>query len=157
MSTLDHRFSRLSLRACRERLESGTIGRVAWTGRKGPQILPVTYLVHDDQVVFRTDPHGPLATLQGGEPVVFEIDDFDPTTRCGWSVVVRGRAYSTQRSERAAQLWREADPVPWAGGARPLFITLTVDELSGRDVERQREEPDDEERTGPALTGRPDR
>ena len=148
MSTSENRFSRLSSGACRERLESGTIGRVGWTSRKGPQILPVTYLVHDDQVVFRTDAHGPLATLQGGEPVVFEIDEFDPTTRCGWSVVVRGRAYSTQRSERASRLWREADPVPWAGGTRPLFITLTMDELSGRSVERQREELD-EQRVGP--------
>jgi len=145
MSELDHRFGRLSSRTCRERLEAGSIGRVGWTGRKGPQILPVTYVVHDDQIVFRTDPHGPLATLQGGEPAVFEIDDFDPRTRRGWSVVVRGRAYTTQRSARAAELWREADPVPWAGGHRPLFVSLTLDDLSGRSINRQVED-DDEER-----------
>ena len=79
----------------------------------------------------------PLASLQGGEPVVFEVDDFDPATRCGWSVVVRGRAYSTQRSVRASQLWREADPVPWTAGERAMFIVITLDEVSGRSVERR--------------------
>jgi nitroimidazol reductase NimA-like FMN-containing flavoprotein (pyridoxamine 5'-phosphate oxidase superfamily) len=146
MSELDHRFHRLPVSSCRQRLEDGTIGRVGWASRSGPQIMPVTYLVHDEQIVFRTDPHGPLATLQGGEPVVFEVDEFDPATRCGWSVVARGRAYSTQHSVRATRLWREADPVPWAGGRRPMFITITLDELSGRSVERQREELDEERR-----------
>ena len=144
-AALDHRFSHLPLGTCRERLEAGTIGRVAWTSRKGPQILPVTYLVHDDQIVFRTDAHGPLASLQGGEPAVFEVDAFDPTSRSGWSVVVRGRAYTAQRSARAAQLWRDADPVPWAGGSRPVFVSLTIDELTGRAVNRRQEDDDLEE------------
>jgi uncharacterized protein len=139
------RFHPLPARTCRDRLRGSTIGRVAWTSRKGPQILPVTFLLHDDQIVFRTDAHGPLASLQGGEPVVFEVDDFDATTRCGWSVVVRGRAYSTQRSERADRLWREADPVPWAGGQRTLFVSITLDEVSGRSVERQADPVDDED------------
>lgn len=146
MSELDHRFGHLTAGTCHQRLASGTIGRVGWSSRGGPQILPVTYLVHDDQIIFRTDVHGPLASLQGGEPVVFEVDDFDATTRCGWSVIVRGRAYSTQRSPRAAQLWREADPVPWAAGRRPMFIVITQDEVSGRSVERQPEDVDEERR-----------
>lgn len=145
MSELNHHFHTLTAGTCLERLEHATIGRVGWSGRQGPQILPVTFLLHDATVVFRTDSRGPLASLQGGEPVVFEVDEFDPTTRCGWSVVVRGRAYSHQRSERAAQLWREADPVPWAGGQRPLFVTITMDELSGRSVERRHEDMDDED------------
>ena len=145
MSELNNRLRPLAPGTCRERLERGTIGRVGWTSREGPQILPVTYLLHDDQIIFRTDPHGPLASLQGGEPAVFEVDEFDPTTRCGWSVVVRGRAYSAQRSLRADHLWREADPVPWAGGERPLFISITLDELSGRSVERQPGHADEED------------
>ena len=145
MSELNHRFNPLSAGTCLERLEHGTIGRVGWSSYKGPQILPVTYLLHDDKIVFRTDSRGPLASLQGGEPTVFEVDDFDPSTRCGWSVVARGRAYSDQRSPHAAQLWGEADPVPWAGGPRPLFISITLDELSGRSVDRKREDVDDDD------------
>lgn len=148
MSEPGHRFTSLPSRTCREQLDRGTIGRVAWSSRKGPQIFPVTYVVHDDTVIFRTDAHGPLVGLQGGEPVVFEVDDFDPGTRCGWSVVVRGRAYGTQRSARAAELWREADPVPWAGGSRPLFISITIDEISGRRVDRRADDLDEERRTG---------
>lgn len=137
-----HRFGTLGERTCRERLESGTIGRVGWTTGDGPQVLPVTYVVHDDQIVFRTSERGPLGHLEGGEPVVFEVDEFDPTTRNGWSVVVRGRAFATQRSPRADQLWREADPVPWAAGERPLFVSISLDRLSGRFVARH---PDDED------------
>ena len=85
-----------------------------------------------------------------GDPVLrqraIEVDDFDPTTRCGWSVLVRGRAYSFQRSLRAAQLWREADPVPWAGGSRPLFVSVTIDEISGRRVDRQAADREEERR-----------
>lgn len=145
MNEPDLRFRALPAGTCRDRLRGSTIGRVGWTSRKGPQILPVTFLVRDNQVVFRTDARGPLASLQGGEPVVFEVDDFDATTRCGWSVVVRGRAYSTQRSERADRLWREADPVPWAGGQRTLFVSITLDEISGRSVERQPDRVDEED------------
>jgi nitroimidazol reductase NimA-like FMN-containing flavoprotein (pyridoxamine 5'-phosphate oxidase superfamily) len=141
----NHRFRALPTGACREHLEHTSIGRVGWTSRKGPQILPVTYLLHDDQIVFRTDPHGPLAGLQGGEPVVFEIDELDPSTRCGWSVVVRGRAYSTQRSARADHFWREADPVPWAAGQRTVFVSVTLDELTGRSVDRERDRVDEED------------
>ena len=144
MSDNDQRFGRMPTRTCRERLAGGTIGRVAWSNDKGPQVLPVTYVLHDDQIVFRTDPRGPLATLQGGEPAVFEVDDFDPSTRHGWSVVVRGRAYATRRSARAEQLWREADPVPWAAGDRPLFISITLDELTGRVINRRAEGLDDD-------------
>lgn len=137
MRDREHRFASMSARICREHLADGTIGRVGWSTDKGPQILPVTYVMHDDQIVFRTDPRGPLARLQGGEPVVFEVDDFDPSTRHGWSVVVRGRAYATRHSARADQLWREADPVPWAAGERPLFISITLDELTGRVITRR--------------------
>jgi nitroimidazol reductase NimA-like FMN-containing flavoprotein (pyridoxamine 5'-phosphate oxidase superfamily) len=144
MSDRDERFGSMPAGICRERLADGTIGRVGWKTDKGPQILPVTYVLHDDQVVFRTDPRGPLARLQGGEPAVFEVDDFDPSTRQGWSVVVRGRAYATRRSARADQLWREADPVPWAAGERPLFISITLDELTGRVITRRAEGLDDD-------------
>jgi nitroimidazol reductase NimA-like FMN-containing flavoprotein (pyridoxamine 5'-phosphate oxidase superfamily) len=154
MTELDHRFQRLTTGTCREHLGRASIGRVGWSNDRGPQILPVTYLLHDNNIVFRTDPHGPLASLQGGEPIVFEVDDFDATTRCGWSVVVRGRAYSTQRSPRATQLWGESDPVPWAGGQRPLFISITLEELSGRSIERQREDADDDD-PGPRVSEAP--
>lgn len=138
------RLGHLSTGTCRQRLVDGTIGRVGWGNDRGPQILPVTYRVFEDKVVFRTDARGPLASLQGGEPVVFEVDGFDPSTRCGWSVVVRGRAYSTQHSPRATRLWGEADPVPWAGGRRSMFVSITLDEVTGRFVERQQEDPADE-------------
>lgn len=145
MNESNPRLGPLPAEACREHLRATTIGRVAWTGRKGAQILPVTYLLHDDKIIFRTDRRGPLAVLQGGEPVAFEVDAFDPSTRCGWSVVVRGRAYAAQRSARADQLWREADPVPWAAGQRTLFVSITLDEVSGRIVERESDRVDEED------------
>lgn len=141
----EQRVHHLSASDCRARLEGMAVGRVAWSSRRGPQILPVTFRLHDDTIVFRTDPYGPLATLQGGEPAVFEVDEFDPTTRCGWSVVVRGRAYADQRSPQADRLWREADPVPWAGGRRPMFVRITMSELTGRAVERPRTDLDEED------------
>ncbi|MFP5282894.1 MAG: pyridoxamine 5'-phosphate oxidase family protein [Actinomycetes bacterium] len=130
------RFAAMSRSDCLQRLGAGTIGRVAYNTLDGPQILPVTYVLHESQVVFRTSAYGPLAELQAGRPVAFEVDEFDPRTRTGWSVLIRGRALGARRPEQLQTLWREADPVPWAGGNRNLFVCVSIDQLTGRVISR---------------------
>ena len=76
-------FGSLSSEECRQRLEGGSIGRVAWNTVDGPQVLPVTYAVYNDAVVFRTAAYGPLADLRHVRRVAFEIDEFDAETRTG--------------------------------------------------------------------------
>jgi len=132
--TDERTFGPLSSEECRRRLEGGSIGRVAWNTVDGPQVLPVTYAVHNDAVVFRTAAYGPLADLRHVRRVAFEIDEFDAETRTGWSVVVVGQSRAAAKAAELVELWSQADPVPWAPGTRNLFIEIRIDQLSGRSI-----------------------
>lgn len=126
------RFTTIDDARCRALLSSRTVGRVAWQAADGPQLFPVTYDLHDDTIVFRTSPYGVLSELIRPTPVVFEVDDIDEATRSGWNVIVRGRAMAVPEPARLVNLWSADGPVPWASGIRNLWITITIDGLSGR-------------------------
>ena len=127
-------FGSLSSEECRRRLEGGSIGRVAWNTVDGPQVLPVTYAVHNGAVVFRTAAYGPLADLRHVRRVAFEIDEFDAESRTGWSVVVVGQSRAAAKAAELVELWSQGDPVPWAPGTRNLFIEISIDQLTGRSI-----------------------
>lgn len=126
------RFSSLPSTECVALLQSHTIGRVGWNTVDGPQILPVTYVLRDGSIIFRTTPYGALSELRNVRQVAFEVDEFDVVTRTGWSVLVRGTAKAATNPDELSELWEEQDPIPWAAGARTLFIIISTDRLSGR-------------------------
>ena len=135
MSTSDaphRRFTSLPATECLALVRTQTIGRVGWNATDGPRILPVTYALRDGSIVFRTSPYGALAELRNVAQVAFEVDEFDVVTRTGWSVLVRGTAQAAGNHDELAELWERHDPIPWASGSRSLFITITMDHLSGR-------------------------
>lgn len=117
---------------CIELLMGRQIGRIAWRAADGVQILPVTYTWYENSVVFRTSPYGVLSELVREADVAFEVDLIDEAARHGWSVVVRGRARAAAEPEELRRLWRLDDPVPWASGARNLFIRITPTLITGR-------------------------
>ena len=94
----------------------------------------MTYAVHNDAVVFRTAAYGPMADLRHVRKVAFEIDEIDPATRTGWSVVVSGQSRAAAKADELVELWSRADPVPWAPGTRNLFIEISLDQVSGRSI-----------------------
>ena len=126
-------FEGISRSRCAELLQAQTIGRVAWQATTGPEILAVTYVWHDDCVIFRTSPYGPLSELSQPTNVAFEIDEFDQHRHQGWSVVVHGRAQGVAQSDEVVRLWTVSG-VPWAPGVRNLIVRITPTTLSGRQV-----------------------
>jgi nitroimidazol reductase NimA-like FMN-containing flavoprotein (pyridoxamine 5'-phosphate oxidase superfamily) len=80
----------LSKEECLRLLHTQYLGRVAVRIGPAPSILPVIFAMLDDDVVFRTDPGTKLAAAAMQAIVAFEVDDADPTTRTGWSVLVVG-------------------------------------------------------------------
>src|SRR6476469_5189876 len=74
---------------CKELLAAHTAGRVGWNAPDGPEILPVTYAYRNDEIVFRTSPHGVLSSLERRMRVAFEIDEIDEDGQTGWNVLVR--------------------------------------------------------------------
>jgi nitroimidazol reductase NimA-like FMN-containing flavoprotein (pyridoxamine 5'-phosphate oxidase superfamily) len=126
---------------CLRLISAGGVGRIGYTGRFGPTILPVNYALYEGTIVFRTGQHGPLGEdLRSGiehaeSKVAFEIDELSPAAREGWSILIQGGAHPVDsEAERASvmQLGVEA----WAGGEKELFIRVSPTRITGRRIRR---------------------
>jgi nitroimidazol reductase NimA-like FMN-containing flavoprotein (pyridoxamine 5'-phosphate oxidase superfamily) len=124
----------LSARECEALLRHGVAGRVALSTPNGPHIVPVNYSVVKDAIIVRTSPYSLLATYGRETTFAFEIDEFDRAAARGWSVQARGRVDAVVDRVELQQIRAAAEPHPWAGGARPLYLRLRWSELSGRQV-----------------------
>src|SRR6266700_2182440 len=95
----DRVIEELSAEQCLKLISGGGIGRIAYTSRFGPAVLPVNYALQDGAVVFRTAANGPLdedlrTGITGADyKVAFEIDDIDTIAQRGWSVLIQGPAH----------------------------------------------------------------
>ncbi len=121
-------FTRLSGDECRHLVRGHSVGRVCWLSAEGIQVLPVTYAVSGEVILFRVDPDSVLSELAGRVRVAFEVDDIDVPTATGWSVLVRGEATSRTPDDD------DHLPVPWAPGNRSLTVAITPLAYSGRAV-----------------------
>ncbi|HEU4546941.1 MAG TPA: pyridoxamine 5'-phosphate oxidase family protein [Microlunatus sp.] len=124
-------YEDLTAAQCHELLGQRHVGRIAWTAADGPQLFPISYVWHDDNVIFRTSPYGVLSELVHRTAVVFEVDDIDQNRRLGWSILVRGRAVGIAPDELTRPSVMSA-ALPWASGHRNLIIAVAPDEITGR-------------------------
>src|SRR3974377_1661696 len=84
------RLEVLSNEECQRLLEGGVMGRVGVTVSAIPEILPVNYTLLDGDIVFRTGRGTKLHSATSDAPIAFEVDEADPVTLSGWSVLVVG-------------------------------------------------------------------
>jgi nitroimidazol reductase NimA-like FMN-containing flavoprotein (pyridoxamine 5'-phosphate oxidase superfamily) len=126
-------LAELSEAECKELLAEHTVGRVGFMAGEGPQILPVTYQYRTGRVIFRTSPYGPMGALIRRTSVAFEVDSIDEQNKSGWSVLVLGFTGAMAHDHLLTSAW-ETGPMPWADGARTLFIEIKPRKISGRAV-----------------------
>jgi len=81
-------------------LASAPVGRVVFTLRALPAVLPVNFVLDGDAVVFRTAPGSKLTAAVRNAVVAFQVDQIDPQTQTGWSVVVTRPSRGDPRSRR---------------------------------------------------------
>jgi nitroimidazol reductase NimA-like FMN-containing flavoprotein (pyridoxamine 5'-phosphate oxidase superfamily) len=124
---------------CVRLISPGGIGRIGYQSRFGPAILPVNYKLHEGAIVFRTAEHSPLdEDLRTGiadaeYKVAFEIDEFDPAARQGWSVLIQGSAHHVQPgADHEAAEAAGVQPLP--GGERELFVRIIPSRITGRRI-----------------------
>jgi len=118
---------------CVELMESTPIGRVAFVDGAGEILaLPVNFKWHEGTVVFRTLEGQKLAAAAEGKAVCFEVDQWSPEERTGWSVVVQGRA-------REVTNWAEVEElegiglVPWAKEKwKRMWVRIEPTNITGR-------------------------
>jgi hypothetical protein len=85
--------------------------------------------------VCRTTPYSELGQHGREADAAFETDGVDHDRRTGWSVLAKGRLRVVSDRAELAALKSEADPTPWAAGARCLYLKLAWRELTGRRIE----------------------
>jgi nitroimidazol reductase NimA-like FMN-containing flavoprotein (pyridoxamine 5'-phosphate oxidase superfamily) len=126
---------------CLRLITPGGIGRIAYSGRYGPTVLPVNYRLHAGTIVFRTAQDSPTdEDLRTGiadaeYKVAFEIDEIDLDAREGWSVLVQGPVHHVEsESERAEVL--QAGVETWPRGDRELFLRIVPSRITGRRIRR---------------------
>ena len=114
-------------------LASTPVGRVVFTERALPAVLPVTFVVDGDTIVVRTARGSRLARAAVGGVLAFEADELHPASRTGWSVVVTGQAYiedDAAETERLSALLEA-----WVPGIKDVFIRIPLTLVSGRRIE----------------------
>jgi nitroimidazol reductase NimA-like FMN-containing flavoprotein (pyridoxamine 5'-phosphate oxidase superfamily) len=116
---------------CLRLLARNEIGRVVFTDAALPAAQPVTYLLDGEEIVFRTAGGSKLAAATRNAVVAFQVDQIDPRTRTGWTVLGVGEAYEVIAPERLAEL-AERMPPPWAPNRTAHTIAIPLQRLTGR-------------------------
>lgn len=120
---------------CLSLLSSTTVGRVAFCGADGPELVPVNFALINGTIYFRTLPDGFLSQLsRGNDGVAFGIDFHDDSTLEGWNVTIKGPASQVEDRATINLVLGHGQLKPWAGGVRPLVIRVEVRSISGRRV-----------------------
>jgi nitroimidazol reductase NimA-like FMN-containing flavoprotein (pyridoxamine 5'-phosphate oxidase superfamily) len=126
---------------CLRLISAGGVGRIGYTGRFGPTIVPVNYALYEGTIVFRTGQQGPLGEdLRTGiehaeSKVAFEIDELSPAAREGWSILIQGAAHPVDTEAEHASVVRSGVE-PWAGGEKELFVRVIPSRITGRRIRR---------------------
>lgn len=123
--------------ACLRLIPASGIGRLAYSGRSGPVVVPVGYKLHDSTIVFRTVLDSPtdqdLRTgIRGADfKVSFELDDYDQEAGAGWFVLVQGPARHVDSDDDRVSVW---EPVSQSSGrpTREHFMIITPSLIFGR-------------------------
>ena len=111
---------------CLRLLAGERIGRVAISVNALPVILPVRFVLDQDEIVFRAAPKGLLAEATRQAVVAFEADGSEPGVG-SWSVLATGLARHLADDDARAS----TSLPPWSSDA-DVFIALTPQLLSGR-------------------------
>ena len=129
------RLEVLSTEECRRNLQRGVVGRVAITVQGVPEILPVNYTMIGDNIVFRSGQGTKLHAATRDSPIAFEVDESDPVTLTGWSVLVVGfskEVTDPDEIDRALAVL----PDGWVPGEHEHIVRLEPLRITGRRILR---------------------
>lgn len=112
---------------CLALLAGAHVGRVGVSMGALPTVLPVSYRLVDERILFRTGVGSKLDAATAGAVIAFEVDDVDAVAHEGWSVVVTGVAEVTD------DLPLPPSAIPhWPAGEASRVLALPTDLVSGR-------------------------
>lgn len=126
-------------------------GRLAFPSSEQVEIFPINYVFDGEKLYFRTAPGAKLLAAESRSMVAFETDGILPDE--AWSVVVRGTVQPVPEEDVAYV--RGLGLAPWVPTFKDFFVSLSIDNITGRHFifARQPERDDDRSfRYDPAQT-----
>jgi hypothetical protein len=123
----------LHLGDCYGLLASVPVGRIGFVAGGEVVILPVSFLVDGQDVVFTAAAGSKLSAVEAGQYAGFEADYYDRATRSGWSVVVNGLVEVVDSADEAARLDGLGLP-PWGGAAEQVWVRIRPVTINGRRI-----------------------
>ena len=118
--------------ACLDLLAVHDVGRLGVVDHGSPRIFPVNYVLDGDAVVFRTAP-GTKLDAGTRAPACFEVDELDPATRSGWSVLAVG--FLEEVTSLHGDRWTRVQALPldpWSTHEKSHFVRLVPQHIDGR-------------------------
>lgn len=118
---------------CLRLLGSAMLGRIGITFGALPVILPINFHLVDERILFRTGRGTKLDAATYNAVVAFEVDDMDPLSHTGWSVMVTGLASEVTDPVALAEL--EIARIPyWAPVEGDRVVEISTEMISGRRI-----------------------
>jgi len=114
-------------------LATAPVGRLIYSDRALPFVVPVSFVVDGLDIIMRTGRRSRVATHAPGNIVAFEVDDIAVATRSGWSVVVTGPVQLVQDSVELERL-RALDIEAWVPSEHDCYLRLQTELIAGRRI-----------------------
>jgi nitroimidazol reductase NimA-like FMN-containing flavoprotein (pyridoxamine 5'-phosphate oxidase superfamily) len=130
----DDGFRELERQECLRLMAKVPVGRIVYTRRALPAVLPVNFsLDHDGAALLCTSATSELVRAIDGAVVAFETDDVDADRHSGWSVVVTGTATVVTDPAEHERLARTG-PVSWVSAPQEVFVRIEPELVTGREL-----------------------
>lgn len=113
---------------CERLLRNTRHGRLAFMADGRVEVFPVNYAFDGKSLYFRTAPGAKLLAAESQAMVAFETDGILPDE--AWSVVVRGNISTVD--EEHVDYVRGLGLAPWIPTYKDFFVSLSIEDLSGR-------------------------
>lgn len=126
-------------------LEEAPVAHLGMIDAGRPYVTPMSFVVSEDRILFRTMPGKKLDVLKESPEVCIEVSIYDDDSGEWASVLVNGRASVVEdpntRSEMIARLFRKYEkvmgsPLSRGGGLQslprdPHIVEVPIDEVTG--------------------------
>lgn len=130
-----HVLQELDEAECRRLLASAPVGRLGYSERALPMVVPVHCTVRGEEMLIGGPVGSKVADAVRGHVVAFEVDDYEPAVREGWTVGVVGVVREiTDPVEFAAV--DALDFAPWTPGRTPIYLAVSLTMLHGHRLVR---------------------
>jgi len=116
---------------CVQLLGTAAVGRLVFTTRALPEVLPVNFRLFEGYVVVRVSDASRAAVGAVETVVAFEADEIDVASRTGWSVTVVGHSSEIIDPETRQRVL-SLPLVIWANDRRDRLIRIPLDRVTGR-------------------------